>query len=95
VRKRSQSLSQLDEIIVLRVLWAKEAASLDELYPKMQRKREFAERILGEMCRKGMIEEAQHSYHLAPVVRHDIETIFQSDQLTLSPTMWGDPPGGD
>jgi ATP-dependent DNA helicase RecG len=94
VRKRSQGLSQLDEIIVLRVLWAKEAASLDELYPKMQRRREFAERVVGEMCRKGMVEEAQQSYRLSPVVRRDIETIFQSDQLTFSPSMWGDPPRG-
>jgi predicted HTH transcriptional regulator len=95
VRKRSQTLSQLDEIIALRVLWAKEVATLDELCSKMQRKQEFAERVLGEMCRKGMIEETQHSYHLMPVVRRDIETIFQSDQLPLSPSMWGDPPVSD
>lgn len=71
VRRRSQSLTQLDEIIALRVLWAKEVADLDDLCSKMKRKHEFAERVLGEMCRKGMIEGQQHSYRLSPVVRHD------------------------
>jgi hypothetical protein len=57
----------------------------------MQRKREFAERILEDMSKKGMIETAQLCYRLAPVVRADIETIFQSDQLPLSLSMWGEP----
>jgi hypothetical protein len=39
-----------------------------------------------------MIEVTQGSYRLAPVVREDIETIFQSDQLPLTLSMWGDPP---
>jgi ATP-dependent DNA helicase RecG len=43
VRKRSQALSQLDEIIILRMLWSKEAATPEELCSRMQRKREFAE----------------------------------------------------
>ena len=92
VRRRSQALSRLDEIIVLRVLWGKEAATAEELYSKMQRKREFAERILEDMSKKGMIETAQCCYRLASVVRRDIETIFQSDQLPLSLSMWGEPP---
>ncbi len=74
---------------MLRLLWGKESARLDELCSKMQRRREFAERILGEMCRKGMIEQTQDCYRLTAILRHDIETIFQSDQLPLSPSMWG------
>jgi predicted HTH transcriptional regulator len=89
VRKRSWSLSQLDEIIVLRLLWGRESASLDDLCSRMQRKREFAARVLEQMGRKGMVEEAQGYYQMGPVVRHDIETIFQSDQLPLDPSMWG------
>lgn len=89
VRKRSQPLNQLDEIIVLRVLWGKECATLDDLCSKMQRRREFGERVLGEMCKKGMIEEALGSYRLMPVLRQDIETVFQSDQMLLDPSMWG------
>jgi len=26
-----------------------------------------------------------------PIVRHDIETIFQSDQMLLDSSMWGEP----
>jgi ATP-dependent DNA helicase RecG len=89
MRKRSWSLNQLDEIIVLRILWGKETASVDDLCLGMQRKREFANRVLEQMCRKGMIEAAEGRYCLEPVVRHDIETIFQSDQLPLDPSMWG------
>gem|GEM_PF-5545020 len=44
------------------------------------------------MSKKGMIEIAQCCYRLAPVVRRDIETIFQSDQLSLSLSVWGEPP---
>jgi ATP-dependent DNA helicase RecG len=88
VRRRSQTLSQLDEIIVLRLLWGRESGSLDDLCSRMQRKREFGSRVLEQMCRKAMIEEVQGCYRLAPVVRRDIETIFQSDQLPLDPSMW-------
>jgi predicted transcriptional regulator len=41
------------------LLWGKEAATAEELCSKMQRKREFAERILEDMSKKGMIETAQ------------------------------------
>lgn len=90
VRKRGQSLTQLDEIIVLRVLWSKEVASLDDLRAKMQRRPEFAERVLEEMSRKSMIEDVGACYRLMPVLRRDIETIFQSDQMLLD-SMWGEP----
>jgi ATP-dependent DNA helicase RecG len=83
VRRRSQTLSQLDEVIVLRVLWGKEGATLEELSSKMQRKPEFAQRILLEMCKKMIIEITDNVYRLTAVVRRDIETIFRSDQLSF------------
>jgi hypothetical protein len=89
VKKRSQSLTQLDEIIVLRLLWRRQAVPLDELCAKMQRKREFAMHVLMEMKKKGMIEMDDVAYRLTTAVHQDIETIFQSDQLPLDPSMWG------
>jgi ATP-dependent DNA helicase RecG len=88
VRKRSQTLSQLDEVIVLRILWARNCATLDDLCVNMQRKIDFAERVLSEMCKKIMIEEAGGFYQMTPGVRRDIETIFQSDQLSLDSSLW-------
>jgi ATP-dependent DNA helicase RecG len=89
VRKRSQSLNQLDEIIVLRLLWGRRAAAFGEICSAMQRKGEFAARVVSEMCKKAMIEQVDGAYRLEPVLRRDIETIFQSDQLPLDPSMWG------
>jgi predicted HTH transcriptional regulator len=91
LRKRSQTLNQLDEIIALRVLWSKDSATLNDLCSKMQRKPDLVERVLGEMTQKGMIEQEGLCYRLCASVRRDIETIFQSDQLTLDSGMWGDP----
>jgi ATP-dependent DNA helicase RecG len=88
VRKRSQALSQLDEVIVLRTLWSRPCATIDDLCANMQRKSEFAERLLGEMCRKNMVEQVRGGYQLTPGVRRDIETIFQSDQLSLDSSLW-------
>jgi ATP-dependent DNA helicase RecG len=89
VRRRSQSLTQLDEIILLRLLWGRGSATFDEISSTMQRKREFATRIVNEMCKKAMIEQVDGAYRLERVLRRDIETIFQSDQLPLDPSMWG------
>jgi FeoC like transcriptional regulator len=72
------------------VLWGKESASFDDLCAKMQRKPEFAERVMAQMVRKGMIEQHGASYGLMPVVRQDIEDIFHSDQMLLD-SMWGEP----
>lgn len=84
VRRRSQTFSQLDKVIILRVLWGKEnGASLEELSSRMQRKREFAERVLGEMCKQMILELDQGVYRLTPVVRQDIETVFRSGQLSF------------
>ncbi|HVO81679.1 MAG TPA: ATP-binding protein [Terriglobales bacterium] len=93
VRKRAQALGQLDELIVLRLLWDKEEASAQELYSLMQRGREFGQDVLARMFRKSMIETidgAQSVWRLAPVVRSDIQNIFQSDQMNLGLNLYGD-----
>lgn len=88
LRKRAQILHQLDEVIVLRTLWSKATATVDELAANMQRRSEFAERVLVEMCRKNMVQQASGGYQLQPGVRRDIETIFQSDQLSMDSSLW-------
>lgn len=90
IRKRSPALHGLEEIIVLRLLWARESASFDELCAKMQRKPDSGRRVLDDMSRRQMIEPipALQSYKLQPTLRHDMETIFQSEQMSLE-TMWG------
>jgi ATP-dependent DNA helicase RecG len=85
VRKRSQALGQLDEVIVISVLWRRSSVTLEDLASTMQRKREYAEGVLREMCKKLVIEMEGHDYRLTDAVRQDIQTIFQSDQLPLLP----------
>jgi hypothetical protein len=95
VRKRSNLMSQLDQIIVLQILWTKGSASLGELCSRMERKEAFGDRVLQEMCVKGMIEPVKNQplhFSLTSVVRRDIETIFQADQLALELSMWGELP---
>lgn len=90
LKRRAQALTQLDEIIVLRRLWTREPVSLYDLSSVMQRSTEFGKRILEDMCRKLMIEptaDDPHYFRLAPNLRRDIETIFQSDQMHLD-SLW-------
>jgi ATP-dependent DNA helicase RecG len=84
LRKRGEILGNLDHVIVLRVLWGKGYASLDDLCMSTQRRSEYAKRLLDEMCKKNMIEAVDQFYRLAPGVRQDIETIFQSAQLPFT-----------
>jgi ATP-dependent DNA helicase RecG len=91
--KRSQALGQLDEVILLRFLWTREAATLLELSAAMQRSREMATRTAEGMIRKLMIENVvgdTNRFKLTPTVRHDIQTVFQSDQMSfLHSSLWG------
>jgi ATP-dependent DNA helicase RecG len=83
MKRRSQALSQLDEIIVLRFLFDRELASFRELCAVMQRGSMFGHRVLTEMTRKMMIEPTSSlnlEWRLSPVVRSDIEDIFRVDQ---------------
>jgi ATP-dependent DNA helicase RecG len=90
IRKRSPALRGLEEIIALRLLWMRESASFEELCAKMQRKSDSGKRVLDDMERRLMIESVpgSSSYKIAPGVRRDMETIFQSEQLSLD-SVWG------
>jgi predicted transcriptional regulator len=92
VKKRAQALSQLEEIIALRLLWQRESAKLSELVPIIQRREDVVFRLLEQMCRKGMTEECEwRTYRLSPIIREDIKNIFRSSQLDLGIDMWGEP----
>jgi ATP-dependent DNA helicase RecG len=88
VRRRSQAMSRLDEVIVLRVLWGKESATLGELAARMQRKPETAERLLDEMAKKSIIEMIDGLYQLSPTVLQDIQTVFRTPRLPFDRTFW-------
>ena len=91
VRRRAQALSQLEQIIALRLLWQKESATLGELAPMIQRREDVVVRVLEEMCRKGMVEEdGWRCYRLTSIIRNDIRNIFQTDQMDLGLSMWGE-----
>jgi ATP-dependent DNA helicase RecG len=86
LKRRAQSLSQLDEIIVVRFLFDRESATFRELCAVMQRGNPFAHRILSEMARKSMIESDSSlnlEWRLSPIVRSDIQNIFRIDQYDL------------
>jgi len=92
VRRRAQALSQLEEIIALRLLWQKQSTTLSELVPVIQRREDVVVRVLEEMCRKGMVEgDGWRHYKLTSIVRDDIKNIFQTDQIELGLDMWGAP----
>jgi ATP-dependent DNA helicase RecG len=91
VRKRTQSLSRLDDIVALRILFSNEKASLAELASGMQRGKEQTRRILVEMIEKAMITSDSEGYYaLSPVVRSDIENVFNSAQLLIGLDLYGD-----
>lgn len=83
LKRRSQALNQLDEIIVLRFLFDRQCASFRELCAVMQRGSTFGHRVLTEMTRKMMIEPASSlnlEWRLSPIVRSDIQNVFTVDQ---------------
>lgn len=88
-KRRSQSLTSLDEIIALRMLWSRDSATITELTRAMQRGKEQGERILSEMTRKLMIEPEGQFYRLSANLRSDIANVFHDDQLTI-PNLWGE-----
>jgi len=94
LKRRSQALTQLDEIIVLRFLLDHELASFKELCAVMQRGHQFGYRILAEMARKLMIEPTSSlnmEWRLSPVLRTDIQNIFRDDQYNFGfASLFGD-----
>jgi ATP-dependent DNA helicase RecG len=86
LKVRAQSLSQLDEIIVLRFLLDRESGTYRELCSVMQRGPQFSKRILDEMARKMMIEPIDSlgtSWQLRPAIRADIQHIFNEAQYSF------------
>jgi predicted HTH transcriptional regulator len=83
VRRRGASLSQLDELVVLRYLWAASDAPFDQLCVALQRGKEITNRVLRSMQSKNMIETGGSGYQLTPNLRMDIERVFRADQLNL------------
>jgi predicted HTH transcriptional regulator len=86
LKRRASSLSQLDEIIILRYLLDHEVASFSELCAIMQRGFQSGHRILSDMANKKMIESnssLNKEWILAPIVRNDIRYIFQDDQYNF------------
>jgi ATP-dependent DNA helicase RecG len=86
LKRRAQSLSQLDEIIVMRFLLDHEVATFREICAVMQRGYQTGHKILSEMRNKQMIESLSTlntDYRLSPIVRKDIQGIFQDDQYRL------------
>lgn len=88
LKKRSQALSQLDEVIVLRFLWTRDGATIPQIASAMQRSAEVATRVFESMRSKNMVEEVYGEpaqMRLTRTLRQDIETVFQSNQMTFLP----------
>lgn len=86
VKIRSQALSQLDEIIVLRFLLDRENATFLDLCSVMQRGRQVGKKILDDMVRKMMIEPLDSlntRWQLRSAIRADIQNIFNEAQYVL------------
>ena len=83
VRRRSASLSQLDELVVLRYLWGASEADFKQLSDALQRGRDIARRVVQAMEKKQMIEVVDGRFCLTRALRLDIETSFNADQMSL------------
>jgi predicted HTH transcriptional regulator len=91
VRRRSASLTSMDEILALRLLWGKSEASLREIATLQERSLDVAGRILAEMERKLMIEavsQDRSGYRHSAAIRYDISNAFSSNQMDLD--LYGD-----
>jgi predicted HTH transcriptional regulator len=84
VRARSSSLSSMDEILVLRALWERKDADVQEIAQVLQRGFEQSEAVLRGMEKKLMVERAGNGrFLLSSGIRSDIDHIFQADQMHL------------
>jgi ATP-dependent DNA helicase RecG len=86
IQRRGASLPYLDELVLLRFLWDRDEATLDQLAIALQRGKDIAERCATGMVKKSMIEKDGSRHRLAHTVRRDIETIFKQDQMPLFDT---------
>lgn len=83
VRRRGTSLSQLDELVVLRFLWGAGEADFKQLSDALQRGRDIARRVVQAMEKKQMIEIVGGMFCLTHGLRLDVERSFNADQLSL------------
>lgn len=99
LKKRSQSLNQLDEIIVLRYLFDREWATFRDLCSAMQHGLDFGHKILAGMRGKLMIESDSSlnlKWRLSPILRNDIQNIFTQEQYRLGfEGLFGEQPLGE
>jgi predicted HTH transcriptional regulator len=95
LKRRSQALAQLDEVIVLRLLYEREEVEFREICSVMQRGPQHGHRVLTEMCRKNMVEPLNNlnlCWKLSMVTRKDIQDIFNEGQYNFGFTdLFGDP----
>src|ERR1035437_643300 len=82
VQRRGASLTQLDEIVVLRDLWGAVDSDFKRLAEVIQRGAEIARRVIQTMQNKNMIEVDGGRFRLSNSVRLDMES-YNPDQLLL------------
>lgn len=83
VRRRAASLSQLDELVILRYLWGNGGSDFKRLSEALQRGTEIARRVVNSMKDKLMIEVRDGFFHLSQNLRLDIEKPNDADQMIL------------
>jgi predicted HTH transcriptional regulator len=83
VHRRGASLSQLDELVILRYLWRVGESDFKHLSDVLQRGAEIARRIVQSMQNKMMIEVSGGMFSLTYSIRADIEHPFDDNQLLL------------
>jgi ATP-dependent DNA helicase RecG len=87
VRSRSQALDNLDRIIVIKTLYARAAATLQELSLALQRTPDEAQAVLNDMRKLNMIDRDDSAFVLATSVRQDIKSFEpEARQTSLWPS---------
>ena len=74
VRFRSQALDNLDRIIVIKTLYARGGATLQELSLALQRTGDEAQGVLNGMKKLNMIDGDESAFVLRASVRQDIKS---------------------
>ena len=82
IKSRSATLANLDRIIVIKTLHAKQHANLDELSFALQRSPGETERILKDMRKSNIIESDNSAWALTSVVESDLRS-FEADSNQL------------
>jgi predicted HTH transcriptional regulator len=85
IRGRSQSLSTLDYIMVIKSLHVRESCTSNDLSRSLQRPPAEAERILGEMESANMIVQKESRFVLSPTLKDDLKS-FEPENRQLK--MW-------